>query len=135
MDQAKISAIFRASSVAASDSCRVMFTHGQVSLMHYVLDNLRPQLANQPTGIATVPIMQNGFTVYPQPANNRVSISINKQINHLRILNMAGQTVMELHGQDAERKSYNTSELPSGLYIMLVEGDQKAYAQRMVIQR
>lgn len=118
-----------------ADSCRVMFTHGQVSLMHYVLDNLRPQLANQPTGIATVPIMQNGFTIYPQPANNRVSISINKQINHLRILNMAGQTVMELHGQDAGRKSYNTSELPSGLYIMLVEGDQKAYAQRMVIQR
>lgn len=118
-----------------ADSCRIMFTKGQVNLMHYVLDNLRPQLANQPTGISTIPIMQNGFTIYPQPANNRISIVMNNKINHMRIVNMAGQTVMELHNKDADQKSYNISALPSGLYIMLIEGNQKAYAQRMVIQR
>jgi hypothetical protein len=117
-----------------ADSCRVMFTHGQVSLMHYVLDNQRMSLVNQPTDIVTVPVMQNGFTIYPQPASDRVSVSISNPINHLRIMNMAGQTVMELHGKGADQKSYNISALPSGLYIMLAESNHVAYAQRMVVQ-
>jgi hypothetical protein len=118
-----------------ADSCRIMFTKGQANLMHYALDNLRPQLANQPTGISAIPITQNGFTIYPQPANNHISIVTNNKINHMRIVNMAGQTVMELHDKDADQKSYNISALPSGLYVMLIEGNQKAYAQRIVIQR
>lgn len=117
-----------------ADSCRIMFTHGQVTLMHYVLDNQRMQLVNQPSGIFTVPAKQNGFAIYPQPAGNRISVIIKDKIDCLRILNMTGQIVMEMYGKDADQKSYNISTLPSGMYIVLAESNHLVFAQRMLVQ-
>lgn len=118
-----------------SDSCRVMFTNGQVALMRWVLMNQRAELVTLGTGINTPDLAQNAFVIYPQPSKDLVEVRFYDKIDQLRIVNTMGQTVMNRSGSAANQKSYNISQLPAGMYVMFVQSKGHTYAQKMIVQR
>jgi hypothetical protein len=78
-------------------------------------------------------IVENGvanITVYPNPASDMLSIEGNSILS-VRIYNILGQVVAEMTGNGSPTVSVSTSNLKSGLYIVMVEdasgniGEQK----------
>ena len=69
-----------------------------------------------PTGIIT-PTSQTDFSVYPNPANEFISIrSDNAEINALQIINITGKVVLNERGSRLE--SINIQNLTEGIYIV-----------------
>jgi hypothetical protein len=118
-----------------SDSCRIMFTNGQVALMRWVLMNQRAELVTLGTGISTPSLAQNAFMIYPQPSKDQVEVRFYDKIDRIRIVNTTGQTVMDLSGNAANQKRYNISQLTNGMYVMFLESKGKTYTQKMVVQK
>lgn len=61
---------------------------------------------------------QLNFTVFPNPANDRISIQVSEEeINTVRILDLSGRIVMEFswHGK---QESFDVSNLASGTYLL-----------------
>ena len=72
---------------------------------------------------ASVPaIHENGISVYPNPAQNRLIVEIGKVLDKegsLQVLNMSGQVVLETVFPVNERKFIiDMSSIPNGLYLL-----------------
>jgi Secretion system C-terminal sorting domain len=61
---------------------------------------------------------KNGFTVYPNPAQDVLQISANETITELTLYNMLGQQVLHQNGANAKNAQLVTAGLPSGKYIL-----------------
>lgn len=59
---------------------------------------------------------QDQFRVYPNPANDHITIEANNQPTRVSIVNMAGQEVLSV----SNTTSINTSSLPAGNYLVKI---------------
>lgn len=63
----------------------------------------------------------DNVSVYPNPFSNYIVVSSNESINSIKITNLLGQVVLE---KDLDLKSsINTSQLPSGIYLVTLYSD------------
>jgi hypothetical protein len=74
--------------------------------------------------------------IYPNPALTYFSISNTNLINdknaNLKIYNMFGQEVMSKNGIN---NKINISQLPGGIYIVMIVSDNKQYTAKLLINR
>lgn len=73
---------------------------------------------------------EKNWTVYPNPANNFINISMNQntQTHSYSLYNMVGQKVAAF-----DTNTFETSYLPNGIYFLAVDGG-KFEAQKVVIK-
>jgi aminopeptidase N len=69
--------------------------------------------------------------VYPNPFNNRISISItdNKKITEIRLLTLEGKLVQEVKEHKTE---FYWGNLPKGVYILQIETSEKTFEKRIL---
>lgn len=72
--------------------------------------------------------------VYPNPANDRVNIFANENINTIRVVNALGQVVYNNSNVNGEAFSLNTNEYASGMYIITVTTDKGVSTQRLSVR-
>ncbi|OSZ79535.1 hypothetical protein CAP35_15175 [Chitinophagaceae bacterium IBVUCB1] len=86
------------------------------------------------TGIDNV-TANNGIAVYPNPASNELTISLQNAANGIILLkDLAGRTLMQQVTDNVQKKySLNTSRLAPGTYMIQVQNQQATYTQRTVI--
>lgn len=71
---------------------------------------------------------QDQFRVYPNPANDHITIEANNQPTRVSIVNMAGQEVLSV----SNTTSIDTSSLPSGNYLVkIVDSHGKVETHQM----
>jgi hypothetical protein len=72
---------------------------------------------------ATKNFTQNNFTVYPNPADDVVTISGNEMISEITVLNLLGQQVLHQNGLNAKLTQVSTAGLPSGKYLLRIASE------------
>ena len=78
----------------------------------------------------------NSLTIFPNPANNEVSIQLNKECNNciLEITNAIGQIITTEKLSSLENK-INVTAFANGVYYIKVKSDNKAnYVQKLIVQ-
>ena len=83
-----------------------------------------------PNSIAVMPSASPYWSVYPNPANNQITVSRNKHtggisaINHLSVFDITGQQVKSQKlKEESSEYVINVADLPAGIYILKLTGD------------
>lgn len=125
----------------SNDRCLLMFTHGQVARMRGTLEpggatygfTQQPWLLEYP--VTTVGL--NDFTVYPNPADDRVNIVFRRQPQGLQgiyITDMLGRVVATREfDYQSSFFTFDTGSLYNGIYFVVLQfGDTKEVRKVMV---
>jgi hypothetical protein len=83
-----------------------------------------------PQGIRDEPVAEKpGFTVYPNPSNNWITISLRSELKNgrIRILDRNGQEIMDFL-LPGNRMELNLCDLASGIYYVLLNWGNKIEA-------
>lgn len=65
----------------------------------------------------------NSMALYPNPASDRVTIKNMKDVQNIRIVNLAGESVMELKPElNQDSLTIDVSVLESSIYILYISG-------------
>jgi len=89
------------------------------------------------TGV-TAATATSSISVYPNPANGAVTISLTSAINSLTLANVTGQPVLSsadggilINGNTA---SMNVSALPKGVYILQTTSNSATQSQKLIVE-
>jgi len=87
---------------------------------------------NQVSGIASVSDIQ--FSVYPNPANENVNISLDENASKVVVTDMMGKVVFE-QKEANEMITVATQDFAAGLYFVLVESKGQTATKRLVVSK
>ncbi len=79
---------------------------------------------------------ESNITMYPNPAKNQVTISLdntNEIISNLNVIDMLGKQVIRLNKVNEVTKSIDLSALNSGIYFIEIETQNKLVVKRKLI--
>jgi hypothetical protein len=71
--------------------------------------------------LSTVDLDFQGFTLYPNPVVNQLTLNSNIKINHLEIFNSIGQKIKSFENLQLLNNKIDLSFLKEGNYLMKVE--------------
>jgi len=97
-------------------------------------------LLNSTTGIVDLPNNVNSFNVYPNPAKDNISISVDlKETSNLLIdvTDITGKQVVVLaeeKGKDEITKQFNTDVIPNGNYFVRLHVNGKIAVQKLTVK-
>ncbi|MEL6923733.1 MAG: M43 family zinc metalloprotease [Bacteroidota bacterium] len=124
------------------DECVSMFTTGQKERMLAALAGPRFRLAQStacqmPVSTAE-PELDGSIRLFPNPADTYLTVDLqvdNQQVLELRLQNLNGQTVYE--ATTAARGLHNIvlSHLPTGVYLLRLQGKDAATIKKIVVAR
>ncbi len=80
---------------------------------------------------------EGNITVYPNPANNKITISNNKEIPEEAIISISqinGQLVMQDKFQNQKLIELDVSNLSNGIYLLKIETQEGMEVKKLVIQ-
>ena len=117
----------------SSDTCKVMFTALQSTLMQEVLLRERKGLVEAPLGIPGEEI--DRFKVYPNPGNQIVTIASNEfSIQKITIHDLYGNQIYEMNQIENEKVHWHSKDLPLGIYFFKVH-TSKGYVTKKWIKK
>lgn len=91
-----------------------------------------------PTGIAPSPTeLNSSLSVYPNPTNGEVNISINsaaETLNEIVVINLLGQQVMTVRGQNKDYYSINLSGMGKGIYFIKLNFASGSVTRKILLQ-
>ncbi len=78
--------------------------------------------------------LQAYISVYPNPARNFLNIESDILIEHIRLINIQGQTIQNTK-VNATSVSINTEGLRNGMYLLKVHTESGAFTKRVQVER
>ncbi len=126
----------------STDACYAMFTKEQVNMMRYALTEKRGQIISKReiTSVAT-PVKQHQLldvSIHPNPASDQLILRIhngNNSSSKVQIFNSLGTRVRQqtiLAGMNESKIS--VQDLATGVYLIYVENDEKAFIKQFIKQ-
>jgi hypothetical protein len=73
--------------------------------------------------------------VYPNPARDKVMISLREGINSVKVLTLAGAVLLEFHFNGKNQAMIDLSSLPGGVYLVSVSTKSGTTTSRIILQR
>lgn len=74
----------------------------------------------------------NSFTYYPNPANNQITVQLNKPADAIEILDMTGR-VISLVKPTGKNATIETSGIANGVYLLRVQSGNNISTQKLTI--
>jgi plastocyanin len=113
-------------------------THYYVCSVHVGSSGMKGIITVQnPTNIA-VNEVDNNISFYPNPVKSILYFNLNlpeNQISQLRIMNVAGQGLMEMEVKNGSN-NIDLGKLPAGLYYVILTSDKKLlYSTKIILQK
>ena len=87
-----------------------------------------------PTGIPS-PSDRELPLVYPNPARDKVMVSLREGINSVKVLTLAGVVLLEFHFNGKNHAMIDLSSLPGGVYLVSVGAKSGTTTSRIILQR
>jgi len=109
----------------------VVVTNGGVKTIHFYLYPDLLEGTETLTGIDQVVFEE--LSIYPNPAKDEVNISLNSQMNNVKITNNIGQ-VMCNQPVDAQFVNINTSKFQAGIYFIEIQTETGIITEKLVIK-
>ncbi len=79
-------------------------------------------------------IPYNGFNVYPNPANNYVTIISKYPVERLEVLDLYGRMVMDINGNQQQEVDVELNQINSGMYVIRVYSGKDISVKQIMIQ-
>lgn len=79
-------------------------------------------------------VINNIFTIYPNPATNEFNIKFKKttkQVN-VELLTVSGKSIKKINLQNVSNSSLNISHLASGMYLLKIKADQNLSIEKVI---
>jgi hypothetical protein len=91
------------------------------------------------TSVANVNDMTSAVSLFPNPANNAVTLKLNADpgVYQIQVTNLNGQRVLEQTlnmGSMNGDLTFSTTQLPAGLYMVKVSGNNGTWTEKLVVQ-
>lgn len=124
------------------DSCMVMFTAGQSARMFAAINIFRSSILNSKACMVTSLTEENksnsGISVYPNPNNGIFTCSINQPSGTkctLSLYNYLGEQMKKWHGVTSGEIKMDYTDLPSGIYYLMLNEKANSYIQKVVVNK
>ena len=76
-----------------------------------------------------------GFNIYPNPAQNDITVMADVELTYVSIYNLAGQQMDEIN-QIFQSTNLNVNQLPNGMYfIKAITSDSKVVTQKVIVKK
>jgi hypothetical protein len=72
--------------------------------------------------------------VYPDPARDKVRISLQEGINSVKVLSLAGIVLLEFHFNGKNNATIDLSSLPEGVYLVSVSAKSGTTTSRLILR-
>ena len=126
----------------SDDRCQNMFTKQQIDIMRYILRTSRAGIVAEtviqyPASIAEI---QNRLSakVYPNPANNAVTIELNENQTEgatYSLYNFFGQKIFNSGAILSRTTVLNLSEFANGIYTLKIKSAEGERTEKIVLQK
>lgn len=128
----------------SSDTCLLMFTHGQVARMRQTMQpggyayslTQQPRLLNYPGTAGTIPAAD--FIIYPNPADDVVNIVFPTNNHNLRSVQLTDQLGRVVAVAEYDRQSliyvFSVANLYSGIYFVVVDFDTRREVRKLLVR-
>lgn len=128
----------------SSDTCLLMFTHGQVGRMRSLLLpgsaayslTQQPRLLQYPTP-GVLPSV-NDFTVYPNPADDVLNIVFRKEaqgLRHIQLVDMLGRVIeTKEYKLQSLFYSFTVANLYTGMYFVVLHFDSGREVRKVLVR-
>jgi len=99
----------------------------------YLTNRVWGKIVDETIGIKDIHYEDSRLTVYPIPAIDQTSISLEDGFNSIHLMNELGQEVLSLDlGQMEFNYDLNTKDLPSGNYFLLVKNNSNVFVKKIL---
>jgi len=90
----------------------------------------------QELALETEETISNSFSIFPNPANSIIYIDSYVQIEdaNLRIIDVHGKTILKSKIENS-REIIDISQIPNGIYFIIIESSSSLISERVVINR
>jgi sugar lactone lactonase YvrE len=92
------------------------------------------RLAKPSTVGLTSITLPNNFTVYPNPSNSSITLSLYEVAENIRIVDMQGRTVFETQNADAGEFKLDISQYNKGIYFVMAKIGNTLEKQKLVVE-
>ncbi len=75
------------------------------------------------------------ISIYPNPSNKNITISSEKKINEIRIIDLQGKEVLKVENLDTEKCDVDVSKLKEGNYFVRIVIDNNVVSRKLLIAR
>ena len=79
-------------------------------------------------------IQKNQISIYPNPANNLLSVTSRTPINQLNIYNLNGRLIMNKKIENTLETQFKVSNLSKGIYLLEIKSGNKKHFQKLIIE-
>ncbi|MEO9572089.1 MAG: T9SS type A sorting domain-containing protein [Polaribacter sp.] len=94
------------------------------------IDNL--VLTNLGATASVNDIFSSKISIYPNPANDFISVSTNETITGMEVYNLIGKKVIS--SSNTNNKTINVSNLAKGVYVLKVMSDELVASRKIIIE-
>ena len=78
--------------------------------------------------------MENRFSIFPNPAKDKLTVTGSLKINTLELMNLSGQRVL-FHGDiNASTFEVNLANLTSGIYFLHLHSNEGLFSQKLIVE-
>lgn len=91
------------------------------------------RLLPEVTGLQKIYNNRN-LTVYPNPANQFLNIEHDVKISDIRIVNIFGSTISIVNLGGSPLCKLDVQQLPTGIYILEIQTDNKVFVEKVLVQ-
>lgn len=74
------------------------------------------------------------FSVYPNPANNRITIAASSAIRNVRMFDLTGKVMNSREGVNAASLNMDVAEYPAGVYFIQIDTENGRLTQRVIVE-
>jgi len=74
----------------------------------------------------------SGITFYPNPVADILTIQYKEKINHIIVINMLGQNILDMYNNSTLEVEVNLSSLTQGTYFIKVFSGDKTFTERVI---
>lgn len=92
-----------------------------------------PVAQNRWPSLATFDAEQLMVSVYPNPAQDKVYIDTEQEVQSIELININGQLVQQIRKPSAVGKTYTVENLPKGFYILRINTDNQTESRKLIV--
>ena len=97
--------------------------------------DLQIEVTLVPDDVSIADVDELGMAIYPNPSDGIFTVRAEELIEQIRITNLHGQVVREMHGVDANEKQIRANDLQPGVYMIQVNTAKGQVTSRIVISQ
>lgn len=124
-----------------NSNSRIFYTSLGHSNSNYTADTLFQQLISnatlwclQTTTSLEEPLLENSFTLYPNPMKNHFSLVGLSSVNQIEIYSAQGKKVKNVLVQTADDIVVNVGDFSSGIYFVSFRNNQRVITKKIIVE-